>query len=161
MSLSELKSKTGKKARKRVGRGNGSKLGTYSARGMKGQSARSGGRRRPGFEGGQTPYFMKLPKLKGFRNPNRVESQVINIGDLNVFEDGSEVTIENLLLKNLIAKKNRPVKLLAGKGELEKKLTILVHKASKAAIAAVEAKKGSVQLLTVETNDSAAEETTE
>jgi large subunit ribosomal protein L15 len=148
MSLTELKSKVGKKARKRVGRGNGSKMGTYSTRGMKGQSARSGGRRRPGFEGGQTPYFMKMPKLKGFKNPNRVEFQVVNIGDLNQFEDGSEITIENLLVKNLISKKDRPVKLLAGKGELEKKVTIVVHKASKAAIAAVEAKKGSVQLLT-------------
>lgn len=146
MSLLELSSKNGKKKRKRVGRGNASGHGTYSCRGMKGQSARTGGRRRPGFEGGQTPYLRKMPKLKGFKNPNYVEYQIINIGDLNVFDDNAVVDVKALLEKNIISKKTRPVKLLAGKGELEKTLTIIVNKASKEAIKLIEAKKGKVQL---------------
>ncbi len=147
MSLTELSSKNGKKKSKRVGRGNASGHGTFSCRGMNGQSARSGGRRRPGFEGGQTPYMMKMPKLKGFKNPNYVEYQPVNIGQLNDFEDKTTVDIETLYSKNLIAKKNRPVKLLAGKGELTKSLTIVVHKASAKAIEAVKALKGKVELL--------------
>ncbi len=145
MSLLELSSKTGSKKRKRVGRGNASGHGTYSCKGMKGQTARSGGRRRPGFEGGQTPYLRKMPKLKGFKNPNRVEYQAINVGDLNMFEDKATVNAETLYSKNLISKKNKPVKLLAGKGSLEKTLTIEVDKASKKAIELVEAKKGKVK----------------
>ncbi|MBI4231906.1 50S ribosomal protein L15 [Candidatus Peregrinibacteria bacterium] len=144
MSLLELSPKNGKKSRKRVGRGNGSGHGTYSCRGMKGQSARSGGRRRPGFEGGQTPYLRRMPKLKGFKNPNYVEYQIVNIGDLNVFEDNATVNIESLRAKNIISKLTVPVKLLAGKGKLEKSLTITVHKASVKAIEAVEAQKGKV-----------------
>lgn len=146
MSLSNLSSKTGRKSKKRVGRGNGSGHGTFSCRGMKGQSARSGGRRRPGFEGGQTPYVQKMPKLKGFKNPNRTEYQPVNLAALNIFEDGATVNLETLYAKNLISKKTRPVKLLAT-GELEKSLTIEVHKASKKAIEAVESKKGKVTLL--------------
>lgn len=144
MSLLELSPKNGKKSRKRVGRGNGSGHGTYSCRGMKGQSARAGGRRRPGFEGGQTPYLRRMPKLKGFKNPNYIEYQVINIGDLNVFDDKANVDMESLRAKNLISKLTVPVKLLAGKGKLEKSLTITVSKASVKAIEAVEAQKGKV-----------------
>jgi len=146
MSLLDLRSKTGNKKRKRVGRGNASGHGTFCCRGMNGQSARSGGRVRPGFEGGQTPYLRKMPKLRGFKNPNHVEYQVINVGDLNTFEDGAEITKEILLEKNLIGKKTMPVKLLAGKGELEKKLTVKVDKASKAAVEKIEAKGGKVIL---------------
>ncbi len=157
--IHKLKSNV-KSKRKRVGRGNGSGHGTYSTRGMKGQSARSGGRRRPGFEGGQTPYLRRLPKLKGFKNPNRVEFQAVNIGDLNVFDDKATVDKAALYEKNLIAKKNRPVKLLGGKGELEKTLTIKVDKASASAIKAVEAKKGKVEL-TAPTEQVQAEEKAE
>lgn len=145
MPLTELKSRI-KKSRKKVGRGNGSGLGTYSGRGMNGQSARSGGKRRPGFEGGQTPYLRKMPKLKGFKNPNHVEYQAINVGDLNIFDSGATVKKEDLLAKNLVSKKTKPVKLLGGKGELEKALTIEVDKASASAIKAVESKKGKVVL---------------
>lgn len=145
MSLSELSSKNGKKTRKRVGRGNASGHGTYSCKGMKGQTARSGGRRRPGFEGGQTPFLNRMPKLKGFKNPNQVNYQVVNLGALNIFDDKATVDAEALHSKNLIAKKNRPVKLLAH-GELEKELTIKVDKASEKAVKAVEAKKGKVEL---------------
>lgn len=145
MPLTELKSRTSK-SKKRVGRGNGSGVGTYSGRGMKGQTARAGGRRRPGFEGGQTPYLRKMPKLKGFKNPNHIEYQAVNVGDLNIFDSGATVKKEDLLAKNLISKKTRPVKLLGGKGELEKALTIEVDKASASAIKAVESKKGKVVL---------------
>lgn len=146
MTLTDLRSKTGKKTKKRVGRGNASGHGTYSCRGMKGQTARAGGRRRPGFEGGQTPYLRKIPKLKGFKNPNHVEYQVVNVGDLNVFDDKAKVDKEALHSKNLIAKLSKPVKLLAGKGELEKAVTVIVDKASAAAIEKVEAKKGKVEV---------------
>lgn len=145
-SLQDLKGSPANKKRKRVGRGNGSGHGTFSCRGMKGQSARAGGRRRPGFEGGQTPYVQKLPKLKGFKNPNHVEYQVVNLSALNVFDEKTTVDPAALYAKNLISKKNKPVKLLA-QGELEKALTITVHKASAKAIEAVEAKKGKLTLL--------------
>ena len=146
MTLKDLAPKNKKKASKRVGRGNASGHGTYSCRGMKGQSARSGGRRRPGFEGGQTPYLRKLPKLKGFKNPNHVSYQVINVGDLNAFDDKTTVDKKTLYEKNLISKMAKPVKLLAGKGDLEKTVTVIVDKASATAIEKVEAKSGKVEL---------------
>ena len=145
MPLTDLRSRS-RKTKKKVGRGNGSGSGTYSGRGMKGQSSRAGGRRRPGFEGGQTPYLRKMPKLKGFKNPNYVEYQVINVGDLNIFDSGATIKKADLLAKNLVSKKTKPVKLLGGKGELEKELTIEVDKASASAIKAVESKKGKVVL---------------
>ena len=144
MPLTDLRSKKSK-TRKRVGRGNGSGAGTYSGRGMKGQSARSGGRRRPGFEGGQTPYLRRMPKLKGFRYPNRVEYQAVNVEALNIFKDKATIKKADLLAKNIISKKNRPTKLL-GRGELEKSVTIEVDKASASAIKKVEAKKGKILL---------------
>lgn len=147
MTLTDLRSKNGKKAKKRVGRGNGSGHGTFSCRGVKGQSARAGGRRRPGFEGGQTPYLRKMPKLKGFTNPNYVEYQVVNIGSLNVFDDNANVDKKALKAKGLISKTSMPVKLLAGKADLEKTLTITVEKASATAIEKVQAKKGKVEII--------------
>ncbi|MBI4975311.1 50S ribosomal protein L15 [Candidatus Peregrinibacteria bacterium] len=147
MSLLNLSSKLGKKKRKRIGRGNASGHGTYSCHGMKGQTARSGGRVRPGFEGGQTPMSRKMPKLKGFKNPNHVEYQVVCTGQLNVFEEGQEVGIKELLDKNIVSKKTHPVKLLSGKGELTKKLKIKVNKTSKSAIKEVESKKGEISLI--------------
>ena len=146
MTLQVLKSKTASKKSKRIGRGNGSGHGTYSCRGMKGQTARAGGKRRPGFEGGQTPFLRRMPKLKGFRNPNYVEYQAVNLSDLNVFSEKEEVNPEALYAKNLISKKNKPVKLLAT-GELEKALNITVHNASAKAVEAVAAKKGKLTLL--------------
>lgn len=148
MDLLKLSSKLGKKRRKLLGRGNGSGRGTFSTRGGKGQSARSGGKIRPGFEGGQTPMLRRMPKLRGFKNPNYQAYQVVNVGDLNIFDNNTEVNIESLLAKNLVSKKNQPVKLL-GNGELEKTLTVSVAKASASAIAAVETKKGKVILAKV------------
>lgn len=145
MPLLNLRPKSRKK-RKIVGRGNSSGHGNYSGRGMKGQKQRSGGRIRRGFEGGQTPYYKRMPKRKGFTNPFPKKYQIINTGQLNIFEDGSIIKKEDLLARNLISKKNLPIKLLGGKGELEKKLTIYVDKASASAILKVEAKKGKVEL---------------
>ncbi len=147
MSLTELRSKVGRKKKKVIGRGNGSGRGTYSGRGGKGQTARTGGNRRPGFEGGQTPFTMRMPKLRGFKNPNYQEYQPVNVGDLNVFEDNDTVDLAALLKRKLVAKKSEPVKLLAGKGDLEKKLTIIVNKASAKAIEMVEAKGGKVEFI--------------
>lgn len=145
MSLLNLRRNI-KKNRKRVGRGNGSGHGTFSGRGVKGQTARAGGRVRPGFEGGQTPLSRKMPKLRGFRSPFRKTYQVVNVGQLNVFENNSKVDVEALYAKKLLAKKGQPVKLLS-EGELEKTLEITVHRASETAIKKVESKKGKITLL--------------
>ena len=144
--LLQLNSKTGRKRSKRVGRGNSSGHGNYSGRGVKGQKSRTGGKIRPGFEGGQTPFYRKLPKYKGFRNLNRKEYQVINVADLNVFGENEKVTPEKLFEKKLISKKNMEVKLL-GDGKLEKSLTVSVHKASKSAIEKIEALKGKIEFI--------------
>lgn len=143
MSLLKLSSKLGRKKRKTVGRGNASGHGTYSTRGGKGQTARTGGTRRPGFEGGQTPFLRKMPKLKGFKNPNQITYQIINVEDLNVFENNATVDQAALLEKNIVSKKTVPVKLL-GNGVLEKTINISVAKASAEAIKKVEALKGKV-----------------
>lgn len=133
MQLNSIKSKRGAvKNRKRVGRGNASGSGTYSGRGNKGQGQHKSPHMRPGFEGGQTSLIMRLPKLKGFKNPNRVEYQVINVKDLDIFKDGEEVNISTLLEKKLVRKKGDPVKLL-GDGKITKKLTVKVHKVSASA----------------------------
>jgi large subunit ribosomal protein L15 len=108
---------------------------------MKGQSSRSGGRRRPGFEGGQTPLIRKLPKLKGFKSINRIDYSVINLKDLNVFEDGAKVDKEALYKKGLVRSLNKPVKLL-GEGELTKKLSVYIDAAANSAKAKLE-KSGS------------------
>jgi len=144
MQLSNLKPKKGAiKGRKRIGRGNAAGTGTFWGRGCNGMGQRKSGNVRPGFEGGQTPLIMRLPKLRGFKNSNKVEFQVINIKDLNKFKDGDEINIETLLKARLISKKILPVKLL-GVGELGKKLTIRVHKISSTAKEKVEKAGGKV-----------------
>jgi len=143
-SLQNLKSNPGaRKKAKIVGRGNGSGHGTYSTRGMNGQRQRTGSKAKPGFEGGQTPLFRKMPKLKGFTNINRIDYQVVNVGDLNVFEDSEEIDVVKLYEKKLICRKDQPVKIL-GDGELTKKLTIKVDKFSASAKAKIEKAKGTV-----------------
>ncbi len=133
MKLQELKPNKGSiKRKKRVGRGNGSGLGTYSGRGMNGQNCRAGGGVRAGFEGGQTPLILRMPKLKGFRSPNKKTYQVVNLTKLNQFKNGAEVNTTSLLEKGLIAKKDLPVKIL-GMGDLEKKLKFNVEKISETA----------------------------
>jgi large subunit ribosomal protein L15 len=142
--LQNLKSNPGsRKRRKTVGRGNGSGHGTYSTRGSNGQRQRTGSRKHPGFEGGQTPLYRKMPKLKGFRNLNRITYQVVNVGNLNIFEDNDEVDVVRLFEKKLISHKDKPVKLL-GDGDLKKKLTIKVDKFSASAKEKIEKAKGAV-----------------
>ena len=143
MQLNSIKSGNGTKPRKRVGRGNASGHGTYSGRGCKGQGQRKSGNVRPGFEGGQTPLIMRLPKLKGFKNINKVVYQIVNLKDLIVFKDGDEVNPETLHAKGLISKKTLPVKILSV-GKLERKLTVKVQKLSSAAREKVIAAGGKV-----------------
>jgi large subunit ribosomal protein L15 len=114
---------TSKKTRKRVGRGNGSGLGTYSGRGMNGQSSRSGGKRKAGFEGGQSSFLRKMPKLGGFTNINRKDYFPVNIDLISkLYKEGETVNIETLIEKRVI-KKAQLVKIL-GKGEISFPLTI-------------------------------------
>lgn len=147
--LLTLKSNKGaRKAKKRVGRGNGSGLGTYAGRGLNGQNSRTGGGKRPGFEGGQTPLYRKMPKLKGFKNVNRIDFQVVNVGQLEKFSDNDEIDLTKLYEQNLIFSKSKPVKVL-GEGELTKKLTITVDRVSTSAREKIEKAKGSVTELMV------------
>ncbi len=138
MYLHQLKRPpTYRKPRKRVGRGNGSKKGTYSCRGLKGQNARAGGQRSRGFEGGQTQLQRKMPKLKGFRNINTKKPAIVNLEKLNIFNDHDEITIETLKAKNLIPNSATSVKIL-GKGTLFKKVKVLVSNLSSQAKAKIE-----------------------
>lgn len=134
-----------RKNRKRVGRGNSGKGGTTAGRGQKGQLSRSGGGKGPGFEGGQMKTAMRLPKLPGFRNPNRVEYFPLNVSRLEeVFNDGDVVDKDALVAKNVIKKSKTLVKLLAD-GDITKKLTVKVDKCSPAAKAKIEAAGGTVE----------------
>ena len=142
--LNELKPVEGARhSRKRVGRGAGSGLGKTSGRGQKGQNARSGGGVRPGFEGGQIPLFQRLPK-RGFKNFNKVEYSVINVEDLNVFEDGATVDVEAIVNAKLVKDVKDGIKIL-GNGELTKKLTVKANKFSESAKKAIESKGGKVE----------------
>lgn len=132
-----------KKKKIRVGRGEGGRRGKTAGRGTKGLKARSS--LRPGFEGGQTPLSMRLPKLRGFNNPNKEEFAIINVGTLNTFRAGSEVTPENLREQGLIRRRGQ-VKVLA-EGDLTKKLTVKAHAFSEAAKKKIEAAGGSVEVL--------------
>jgi large subunit ribosomal protein L15 len=154
LTLSNLSPAQPRKDRKRVGRGLGSGKGRYSGRGIKGQKSRAGSHRmRAGFEGGQMPLAMRLPKLRGNTSrdampvgPFRTYTQPVNIRDLDRFEVGEEVTPESLKAKGLIRSIRKDVKLL-GVGELTKKLSITVHGASATARQKVEAAGGTLTLL--------------
>ncbi len=122
-----------KKRRRRVGRGTGSGRGKTSGKGHKGQKSRSGGGNPyRGFEGGQKPLQRRLPK-RGFNNIFRVEYEVVNLDKLKSFNDGDNVTVEALKNKGLVKRNAKLVKLL-GNGEIDKKLNIELHAASKTAI---------------------------
>ena len=134
------------KERKRVGRGPGSGLGKTSGKGHKGQNARSGGGVRPGFEGGQLPLFRRLPK-RGFSNAKfKKEYAVINLSDLNKFEDGAIVTPEILKEMGILKNQLDGVKVL-GNGKLEKKLTVKAHRFSKTAQEAIEKMGGKAEVM--------------
>ena len=146
MQLHDLRPAEGStKARKRLGRGNSSGTGTTAGRGTKGQLSRSGGGKGKGFEGGQQPLAMRLPKLPGFKNRNRVEYAPVNVARLEaLFEDGDTVDTEALVAKGVIKHDYIPVKVL-GDGELTKKLTVSVDKVSASAKAKIEAAGGKVE----------------
>lgn len=131
--------------RKRLGRGQGSGQGKTAGKGHKGQNARSGGGVAIGFEGGQTPLYKRIPK-RGFNNINRVEHAIVNLSSLNVFEEGTVVTIEMLLEKRIINKTLDGVKIL-GQGELEKKLTVQANTFSKSAIESIEKLGGKAEVI--------------
>jgi large subunit ribosomal protein L15 len=134
-----------KKDRKRVGRGTGSGHGTYSGRGCKGQKARTGNNKvRPGFEGGQLPLIKRLPRKRGFTNIFRIEYSVVNVGELNAFESGAEVTLEMMLAAGLVKSAVRPVKVL-GDGDIDRPLTIKAQKFSASAKAKIEKAGGKAE----------------
>ncbi|MFH0767189.1 MAG: 50S ribosomal protein L15 [Bacillota bacterium] len=144
--LNELRPVEGaRKKRKRLGRGPGSGTGKTAGKGDKGQLARSGGGPRLGFEGGQLPFFQSIPK-RGFKNVNRKEYAVINLVDLNQFNDGEVVTPEVLIARNILKKLKSGVKVLAN-GLLEKKLTVKASVFSKAAEAAIIKAGGTVEVI--------------
>ncbi|MBR1584222.1 MAG: 50S ribosomal protein L15 [Clostridia bacterium] len=145
MKLHELQPAAGSTtAPKRLGRGVGSQLGKTSGKGHKGAKARSGGGKRPGFEGGQMPLTRRLPK-RGFTNIFGKEYAIVNVSALNAFEDGTVVTNEVLVEAGLIKKTLDGVKVLGG-GELQKKLTVSVDKVTESAKEKIEAIGGKVEV---------------
>ena len=145
MKLHELQPAIGSTtAPKRLGRGVGSQLGKTSGKGHKGAKARSGGGKRPGFEGGQMPLTRRLPK-RGFTNIFGKEYAIVNVSALNCFEDGTVITNEALIEAGLIKKPMDGVKVLGG-GELTKKLTVNVDKVTESAKQKIEAIGGKVEV---------------
>ena len=145
MKLHDLKPAEGAtQAQKRLGRGTGSGLGKTSGKGHKGAKARSGGGKRPGFEGGQMPLTMRLPK-RGFTNKFRVEYATVNVDRLNIFEDGTVVTPVELIQAGILKNVQDGVKIL-GNGEITKKLTVQANKFSETAKQKIEAAGGKVEV---------------
>ena len=146
MKLNELKATDGARfTKKRIGHGQGSGTGKTSGKGQKGQNSRSGGGVAIGFEGGQTPFFKRMPK-RGFTNYTRKEYAIVNVADLNRFEDGVTVDYEALKAAGLLKKHLDGVKVLGG-GKLEKKLTVKAEKFSATAVKAIEEAGGTVEVL--------------
>lgn len=147
MKLHELEKNIGaKQKRKIVGRGPGSGLGKTSGKGHKGQNARSGGGVRPVFEGGQLPLYRRLPK-RGFSNYEfKIRYATINVGDLNIFEDGTLVTPALLKEVGLVKKQLDGIKVL-GNGELSKKITVQANKFSKGAIEKLEESGSKIEVI--------------
>ena len=142
------------KARKRIGRGQGSGFGKTSGRGQKGAGSRSGTKRKVGYEGGQNPLHMRMRKLRGPNKkqsmpfePFRTHTQAVNLKDLDArFDKGADVTLEALRDKGLGTRKGIPVKILA-KGEVTKALTVHAHAFSASARAAIEAAGGTCNVV--------------
>lgn len=155
LTLSNLKPAQKRRVRKRVGRGMGSGKGRYAGRGIKGQKARSGSHTmRPGFEGGQMPIYMRLPKQRGPYSkdampmgPHRTHTVAINLRDLErVFDEGAEATLEAMVEKGLLKNTRTDVKVL-GQGELTKKLVVTAHAFSASAREKIEQVGGSANAL--------------
>ena len=146
MKLHEIHAPAGAaKAPKRKGRGTASGLGKTAGRGMNGQNSRSGGGTRPGFEGGQMPLYRRVPK-RGFTNIWKKEYSILNVDDLNKFEDGALITPSELAEAGIIRKPSDNVKVL-GEGKLERKITVKAHKFSKTAIEKIEAAGGKAEVI--------------
>jgi len=129
---------------KRVGRGTGSGLGKTAGKGHKGQKARTGGSIRRGFEGGQTPLYRRIPK-RGFKNHFAVEYAIVNLSDLEKFENDTVVNAELLMSEGIIKKELDGVKVL-GNGTLTKKLTVVATKFSKTAEEKIQAVGGKTEV---------------
>lgn len=143
MKVHDLRPAPGSKKRKqRVGRGTSGRRGKTAGRGMKGVGARDNVK--PGFEGGQLPFARRIPKLKGFKNPFRVEYAVVNLDTLQEFE-GTEVTPDTLREQGRVAKRGL-VKIL-GRGELSRSLAVSAHAFSKSAEQAITAAGGTVEVI--------------
>lgn len=146
MKLNELKATEGARStKKRIGRGLGSGNGKTSGKGQKGQNSRSGGGVAIGFEGGQTPFFKRMPK-RGFTNFTRKEYAIVNVEDLNKFEDGVTVGFAAVKAAGLVKKELDGLKVL-GNGKLEKKLTVKAAKFSASAKKAIEEAGGTAEVL--------------
>lgn len=146
MKLHELQPAEGtKKDRKRVGRGIGSGHGKTSTRGQKGQKSRSGGKVRPGFEGGQMPYQQRLPK-RGFTNIFKKQYALVNVGRLEVFESGTVITPELLIETGVVKNLKDGLKIL-GDGELTKTLTVKGHCFSDSAKEKITAAGGKIEVI--------------
>jgi len=130
---------------KRVGRGCGSGHGFTSGRGTKGQKSRSGARKRRGFEGGQMPLYRRVPK-RGFTNVFKKKINIINLGKLNIFNDGDKITPQKLIEAGIIKKIGDGVKVLA-KGKLNKKLIVQAHQFSQQAIKEIESAGGKIEVI--------------
>lgn len=149
MKLHDLKPQEGsKKDRRRLGRGISAGQGKTAGRGTKGQGARSGGSTRPYHQGGNLPFFRRLPFMRGKGNTpfNRVEFNEINLDQLATFKPGSDVTPESLVEARLLRDPRNPVVVL-GRGELEIALKVRVHRVTRGARAKIEAAGGSVELI--------------
>lgn len=146
MKLHELTPATGSRhTRKRVGRGMASGHGKTSGRGHKGQNSRSGGGVRLGFEGGQNPLYIRLPK-RGFTNVNRKEYAIINLKQLEKFEDGAEVTPQVLIESGMVSNPRDGIKIL-GNGDISVKLTVKANKFSQTAVEKIKAAGGTTEVI--------------
>jgi large subunit ribosomal protein L15 len=133
-----------RKGKKRVGRGDGSRKGSFSGRGCKGQKARAGFRMKPGFEGGQLPIIKRLPSQRGFTNIFKTDFDVVNVGQLTVFEAGTEVDLVKLVTAGLVKTGQKLVKIL-GDGEIDRPLTVKADKFTATAKAKIEAAGGKIE----------------
>jgi large subunit ribosomal protein L15 len=146
MKLHDLApAKGAKKRRKRIGRGPGSGHGKTATKGHKGIQARSGGGKRPGFEGGQMPLVRRLPKF-GFTNPSRTEYSIVNIKSFEQWTGNETVTPQAMVDAGLVKRKKLPIKIL-GNGELKKALVVQAHKFSKSAESKIQAAGGRVEVI--------------
>jgi len=147
MKLHELRpAKGSRKRKKRVGRGNAGRGGTYAGRGRKGQNARSGGGVKPWFEGGQTPLVQRLPPIGGFTNISKVHYKPVNLDRLHSFEAGAEVSPTTLAEAGIIKQAGEPVVIL-GRGELDRPLRVKAHRFSRSAQVKIRGAGGSVEIL--------------